>query len=103
MNQAKSSPIHLRLIAWMLLLPLLYFAVHGMFSFDRAQYANNAGVGIASTMAVNADSDTLYYRIQRFAMYGLAAAAIVLSLRGTYRLARRYLFVFSLPALALFS
>jgi O-antigen ligase len=74
-----------------------------MFSFDRAQYANNAGVGVTSTITVTADSDTLYYRIQRFAIYGIIAAAITLSLRGTYRLARRHLFVFSLPALALFS
>ncbi len=103
MNQATSSPIHLKLIAWLLLLPLLYFAVHGMFSFDRAQYANNAGVGTASTMAVNADSDTLYYRIQRFAMYGIVAVAMALSLKGTFRLAQRYWLAFVLPALAIFS
>jgi exopolysaccharide production protein ExoQ len=103
MNRLTSPHIYSKFIAWLLLLPLLYFAVHGMFSFDRSQYANNAGVGIASTMAVNADSDTLYYRIQRFAMYGIVALAIVLALRGTYRLAQRYLFVFSLPVLAILS
>jgi len=103
MNHEISSPIHRKLIAWVLLFPLLYFTVHGMFSFDRAQYANNAGVGTASTMAVNADSDTLYYRFQRFGMYGIAALAMVLSLRGTYRLAKRYWLIFVLPGLAIFS
>jgi exopolysaccharide production protein ExoQ len=103
MNQPAIPPVYSRLLVWILLVPLLYFAVHGMFSFDRSQYANNAGVGTASTTAVNADSDTIYYRIQRFAMYGIVALAMALSLRGTFRLAQRYLFVFSLPVLAILS
>lgn len=103
MNSTTSQAVHLKLIAWILIVPLLYFAVHGMFSFDRAQYANNAGIGVASTVAINAGSDTLYYRAQRFAVYGIVAVVMALSLKGIYRLARRHLFVFSLPALAVFS
>jgi exopolysaccharide production protein ExoQ len=103
MNRTAPPPIHSKLLAWILLVPLLYFAVHGMFSFDRSQYANNAGVGTASTTAVNADSDTVYYRIQRFAMYGIVALVMTLSIKGTFRLAQRYLFVFSLPVLAILS
>ena len=103
MNSTATQPVHLKLIAWVLIVPILYFAVHGMFSFDRSQYANNAGIGVTSTVAVTAESDTLYYRLQRFAMYGIVAVAMTLSLRGTYRLAGRYPFLFSLPALAIFS
>jgi exopolysaccharide production protein ExoQ len=102
MNQAASPSVNFKLIAWALLLPLVFFALHGMFSFDRAQYVNNAGVG--TNVNVNAsDSDTLLFRLERLAAYGTAVAAIALSLNGTLRLAGRHLFVFALPVLAILS
>jgi O-antigen ligase len=73
-----------------------------MFSFDRAAYVNNAGVG--TNVNVNAsDADTLLFRLERLAAYGIAVAAIALSLNGTLRLATRHLIVFALPVLAILS
>src|ERR1700761_4851113 len=69
MNQINSSPLHRKFVAWVILVPLFYFAVHGMFSFDRAQYVNNAG--LANSNAVAASSDTLSYRLQRLTIYGM--------------------------------
>ncbi len=102
MNTVTSPSINFKLIAWALLLPLIFFALHGMFSFDRAQYVNNAGVG--TNVNVNAsDSDTLLFRLERLFAYGTAVVAIALSLKGTLGLAWRHRFVFGLPVLAILS
>jgi exopolysaccharide production protein ExoQ len=102
MNTAASPSVNFKLIAWALLLPLIFFALHGMFSFDRAQYVNNAGVG--TNVNVNAsDSDTLLFRLERLFAYGTAVVAIALSLKGTLGLAWRHRFVFGLPVLAILS
>jgi exopolysaccharide production protein ExoQ len=80
----------------------MYFAVRGLFSFERAQYSNNAGLDMGAG-AVATTADTMYFRFERFVVYGIAVAAILLALRGTIRLSRKHFFIYSLPALAILS
>lgn len=101
MTRPTSTPIYMLFITWVLLFPLLYFCARGMFSFDRAQYSNNAGVD-ASNVSVSS-SDTMQLRIERLAAYGTVLLVVGLSLRSTLRTARRNAVVFALPLLAIAS
>ncbi len=101
MTRSTPVPVYMQFLTWILLFSLLFFTARGLFSFDRAQYANNAGIDMANMAA--SDSDVMQFRIERFAAYGIVVAAIGLSLRGTIRAAKENLSIFALPALAILS
>lgn len=97
-NRQIPSPVYMWALTWVLLYPLLYFSARGMFSFDRAQYSNNAGAEVSSTVA--SSSETMQFRVERFAAYGVILLVIGLSFRGTITVARRNSIVLALPILA---
>jgi len=101
MRRPVSAPVYLQVLAWVLLFPLLYFGVRGVFSFDRGQYVNNAGVDLAN-VAVSS-SDTVLYRVERFGVYGTILVVMGFSLFGTMQVAKRNLAILALPALAIVS
>jgi exopolysaccharide production protein ExoQ len=101
MTRPTATPVYMWFLTWALLFPLLFFSARGMFSFDRSQYANNASVDMASVNA--SDSDTAYFRIERFTVYAVVIAAMGLSARGTIRVIKRNLSIFILPAIAFLS
>jgi exopolysaccharide production protein ExoQ len=98
MSFPVQSSISIRVITWVLLFPLLYFTARGMFSFDRAQYANTSAVDLMSLPA--SSSDTLSYRLERIGAYGIIIAAMIVCLRRTIKAAKRNSAVLVLPLLA---
>ncbi|WP_446742687.1 O-antigen ligase family protein [Silvibacterium acidisoli] len=96
----RRAPVYLKVITWVLLFPMLYFGVRGMFSIDR-EASNNAAIDPSN--ATTPASDTMRLRLERAAAYGTFFAALVFAFPAVSRLARRNYILWTLPALALAS
>ena len=101
MQHAVNRPIYTLVISWVLLLPLLFFAARGTFSFDRAQ-SGNLGTTEANNLTATR-SDSTYYRLEQIVLYAIIIAAMAPWIRSLDSVIRENLFVFSVPCLALTS
>lgn len=101
MNETVHKPIYTLVIAWVLLLPLLFFVARGTFSFDRAQ-SGNLGQSEANVITATG-SDSNYYRFEQIGLYVIVIAAMFPSAQTWLGAVQENLLLFSLPLLALAS
>ncbi len=93
-------PIFKTALAWILLLPLLFFTARGTFSLDRLNTGENSAVSNPTT---DTRSGSSYYQAEQLLMYVIILGAMAISAKSTLNLAVRFPLVFSLPIFALVS
>jgi O-antigen ligase len=93
-------PIYKTVLAWILLLPLLFFTARGTWSIDRPNTGENAA---ESNPATDTRSGSAYYQSEQLLMYVIICGAMAFSAKSVVNGALRYPLVFSLPVFALVS
>jgi len=105
LNTVADRKIHtIRLdLVCVLLLPILFFAVRGSFSFEY-QYLNNGTVGAFGSLAVPTwGSGSATHSIEILAAYGIAILAMLPIWRQVLQACRENKLAFALPVLAIIS
>jgi exopolysaccharide production protein ExoQ len=102
-QQAVYLPVTDLLVSYVLLIPLLVFAVHGGFSFEHPEW--NSGFGaLGGNFAVASTSDeTLQERVQAQIALGLCVLAMLPHYRRIVDVSRNMPLILSLPLYAILS
>jgi exopolysaccharide production protein ExoQ len=96
----RRPPIYKTVLAWILLLPLLFFVAHGTFSLDRPDEGANSA---ESNPVTDTRSGSNYYQAEQLLMYVIIIGAMAFSFKSTLNLALQHPLIFSLPLFALVS
>lgn len=96
-------PVTRLAITYVLVVPLLIFAVHGGFSFEHASWNSDLGAVGGKIAVASTEAETLRDRIQAWIALGLCTAVMVPQYRRVADVAKRIPLVVSLPLYAMLS
>jgi len=90
-------------IAYVLLIPLAIFAVHGGFSFEHGSWNSDLGAVGGKIAVMSTDSETLRDRVQAWLALAVCLVVMIPQYRRIGNLGQQMLLVLSLPTCAILS